>query len=71
MPLATLAASVASQIDDTRMAAGKDAMQQAIPVYNYVKTAAKTTPGLKPVAEQLGERFKRAGKTKPPPTPTI
>jgi hypothetical protein len=70
MPLATLAASVASQIDDTRLAAGRDAMQQAILLYNYVKTAAKTTPGLKPIAEQLGERFKRAGKPKQPGTPT-
>jgi hypothetical protein len=71
MPLATLAASVASQIDDTRMAAGKDAMQQAILAYSYVKTAAKTTPGLKPVAEQLGERFKRAGRPKTPPVPPV
>lgn len=70
IPLATLAASVASQIEDTRMAAGMDAMQQAIQLYNYVKTAAKTTPGLKPIAEQLGERFKRAGKAKTPPAPT-
>jgi hypothetical protein len=27
-------------------------------VYDYVKTAAKKTPGLKAIAEQLGERFK-------------
>lgn len=71
IPLATLAASVASQIDDTRMAAGMDAMQQAIQVYNYVKAAAKTTPGLKPTAEQLGDRFKRVKKPKPPSTPTV
>ena len=70
IPLATLAASVASQIDDTRMATGRDAMEQAILVYNYVKTAAKGTPGLKPIAEQLGERFKKAGKPKTPPVPT-
>ena len=67
--LATLASSVASQIDDTRMAVGGEAMQQATQVYNYVKTAAKTTPGLKPVAEQLGERFRRTGKQKKSPQP--
>ena len=65
--LNTMIASVASQIDDTRMAVGGEAMRQASQVYNYVKTAAKTTPGMKPVAEQLGERFRRTGKQKKPP----
>jgi hypothetical protein len=64
--LSTLATSVASQIDDTRLAVGGEAMEQAIQVYSYVKTAAKATPGLKPVAAQLGERFQRAGKQKKP-----
>jgi hypothetical protein len=62
--LGTLAASVASQIDDTRLAVGGEAMQQATQVFSYVKTAAKTTPGLKPVAEQLGERFQKVSKQK-------
>nr|VFK79646.1 MAG: hypothetical protein BECKSD772D_GA0070982_105817 [Candidatus Kentron sp. SD] len=34
-----------------------------------IKAAAKTTPGLKPVAEQLGERFKQAKKKKKPDAP--
>lgn len=68
--LGTLAASVASQIDDTRMAVGGEAMQQAIQAYSYIKTAAKATPGLKPVAEQLGERFQRAGKQRKAAKPT-
>ena len=68
--LGTLAASVASQIDDTRMAVGGEAMRQAIQAYSYVKTAAKTTPGLKPVAQQLGERFQRAGKQRKVAKPT-
>ena len=68
--LGTLAASVASQIDDTRVAVGAEAMQQATQVYSYVKTAAKTTPGLKPVAEQLGERFQRASHPKKVSQPT-
>ena len=68
--LSILAASVASQIDDTRIAVGAEAMQQAAQVYSYVKTAAKTTPGLKPIAEQLGERFQKASKPKKTSTPT-
>jgi hypothetical protein len=68
--LRTLADSVTSRIDDTRLAVGGEAMQQAIQVYNYVKTAAKTTPGLKPVADQLGERFQKASKPKAIPKPT-
>jgi hypothetical protein len=64
---ATLAASVTSQIDDTRLAVGGEAMQQASQVYSYVKTAARLTPGLKPVVEQLGERFRRTGKSKKAP----
>ena len=34
-----------------------------------VKAAAKTTPGLKPVADQFGERFQKASATKPPTPP--
>lgn len=33
-------------------------MGSSLTVYDYVKTAAKKTPGLKTLAEQLGERFK-------------
>jgi hypothetical protein len=32
--------------------------KEGLTVYDYVKTAAKKTPGLKTLAEQLGERFK-------------
>lgn len=60
--LATLAASVFSQIDDTRLAVGSEAFQSATEVYKYVQTASKKTPGLKTVADQLGERFKKASK---------
>nr|VFK80704.1 MAG: hypothetical protein BECKSD772D_GA0070982_114312 [Candidatus Kentron sp. SD] len=52
--------------DDTRLAVGGEAMQEATQVYNYVKTAAKTTPGLKPIADQLGERWKVAKQKKSP-----
>ncbi|WP_445637386.1 Methyl-accepting chemotaxis protein [Nostoc sp. DSM 114161] len=46
------------QVDDTLMAVGSEAMTGSLTVYDYVKTASKKTPGLKSVAEQLGERFK-------------
>jgi hypothetical protein len=68
--LCTLANSLASRLDDTRLAVGSEAMQQATQVYKYVQTAAKTTPGLKPVAEQLGERFQKSRKPKQPKTPS-
>lgn len=65
--LATLALSIASQIDDTRLAVGGETMRAGRQVYNYIKAAAETTPGLKPIADQLGERFQRATKPKQPP----
>lgn len=58
--LNTLVSQLASEIDDTRMAVGGEAMSEASDVYNYVKAAAKKTPGLKPVADQLGQRFQKA-----------
>jgi hypothetical protein len=69
--LGTLADSLTSQIDDTRLAVGGEAMKEAVQVYNYVKEAAKTTSGLKPLADQLGEQFQRANKAKTaaPPKP--
>lgn len=65
--LSLLADSISSRIDDTRVAVGGEAMQAGSQAYKYVNTAAKTTPGLKPVAELLGDRFKKAGKKKEPP----
>ncbi|MEH1823196.1 MAG: hypothetical protein V7L31_29675 [Nostoc sp.] len=55
------------QVDDTLMAVGSETMSSSLTVYDYVKTAAKKTPGLKTIAEQLGERFK-AIKNKPAKT---
>ncbi len=63
--LATQIDSLASQVDDTRLAVGGEAMTEATQAYKYLKAAAETTPGMKPIVEQLGERFQRAGKEKP------
>ncbi len=49
---------VTEQVDDTLLAVGGEAMTGSLAIYDYVKTAAKKTPGLKTLAEQLGERFK-------------
>ena len=67
--LGSIVDQLASQIDDTRVAVGGEAMNEATQVYNYVKTAAKTTPGLKPVADQVGERFQRASAPQKPASP--
>jgi hypothetical protein len=52
------------EVDDTLMAVGSEAMSSSLTVYEYVKTAAKKTPGLKTIAEQLGSLFK-AIRSKP------
>ncbi|WP_414587469.1 hypothetical protein [Scytonema sp. PCC 10023] len=49
---------LSEQVDDTLLTVGSEAMSSSLTVYDYVKTAAKKTPGLKSVAEQLGDRFK-------------
>jgi hypothetical protein len=46
------------KVDDTLMAVSSEAMTSGLTVYDYVKTAAKQTPGLRAIADQLGERFK-------------
>ncbi|MCP6760036.1 MAG: hypothetical protein NHB32_15080 [Fischerella sp. CENA71] len=58
---------ITEQVDDTLLAVGSEAMTSSLTVYDYVKTAAKNTPGLKTLSEQLGERFKaiRSKSAKP------
>ena len=46
------------KVDDTLMAVSAEAMNSSLAVYDYVKAGAKRTPGLKVIADQLGERFK-------------
>lgn len=46
------------QVDDTLLAVGSESMSSSLTVYDYVKTAAKKTPGLKVISEQLGSLFK-------------
>ena len=58
------------KVDDTLMAVGSESMASSLLVYDYVKTAAKHAPGLKSVADQLGERFKAMGNRRPKAEPS-
>jgi hypothetical protein len=62
--LNTVAAQLASQLDDTHMDVGVQALEGASDVYGYVQTAAKKTPGLKPAADQLGQLYAKAAATR-------
>ena len=64
MEIEMLLNQLSEQVDDTLMAVGSEAMTSSLTVYDYVKTAAKKTPGLKGIGEQLGTLF-RAIKSKP------
>lgn len=58
MEIDMLLNQVSEQVDDTLLAVGSEAMVSSLTVYEYVKTAAKKTPGLKGIAEQLGNLFR-------------
>ena len=62
--ISTVAVQLVSKIDDTRMDVGVHALSGASDVYRYVKTAAKKTPGLKPLADQLGQLYQKAKATR-------
>ena len=61
--------SLNEKINDTTIGVGNEAMKSSLTVYDYVKTAAKSQPGLKSVAEDLQKRFKGQGKKQNPPKP--
>jgi hypothetical protein len=64
----TVLQQLTEKVDDTLMAVGSEAMTNSLSVYDYVKMAAKREPGLKGLAEQLGERFKKMGRKSAHPT---
>ncbi len=66
--LQMLTDALAVKISDTSMAVGSEAMTTASSIYRYVQTAAKTEPGLRSVADDLGERFKKLPRQKPTTT---
>ncbi len=61
----TLLRQLNEQVDDTLLAVGSEAMTNSLSIYDYVKAAAKREPGLKGLAEQLGERFKKIRRRSP------
>ena len=65
MEIEMLLNQLSEQVDDTLLAVGSEAMTSSLTVYDYVKTAAKKTPGLKGIAEQLGTLL-RAMKSRTP-----
>lgn len=69
MEIEMLLNQLSEQVDDTLLAVGSEAMSSSLTVYDYVKTAAKKTPGLKGIAEQLGTLL-RAMKNRTPKTAT-
>jgi hypothetical protein len=69
MEIEMLLNQLSEQVDDTLLAVGSEAMTSSLTVYDYVKTAAKKTPGLKGIAEQLGTLF-RAMKSRTPKAAT-
>jgi len=62
---------ITEQTDDTLMAVGSEAVSNSLTVYDYVKTAAKKTAGLKTVADQLGNLFKAIKGRSSKPNETI
>lgn len=56
--------SLTEKISDTFMAVGSESFGASRTIYDYVKAAMKTNPGLKSVYLRLKERFKNQGKKK-------
>ncbi|MBW4541474.1 MAG: hypothetical protein KME43_20375 [Myxacorys chilensis ATA2-1-KO14] len=71
--LLMLLTQLTEQVDDTLLAVGSEAMSSSLTVYDYIKTAAKKTPGLKTIADQLGNLFKalRSKPAKSAPAPAL
>lgn len=60
--------SLAEMISDTRMAAGADAFQSALSIYNSSKGAAKNNiPGTQTIVDELGKLFASKSKKETAP----
>src|ERR1035438_4247358 len=53
----TLVDQTRSKIDDTRLAVGVQAMSGASNVYHYAQDGVKTTPGIKPIVDRMGQLY--------------
>ncbi len=54
--------SLAEGVDDTRMAAGSDAMTAAVQVYGVLGKAKRSVPGLDEIVRGLANRFRRGSR---------
>ncbi len=52
------------KVDDTRLAAGVQALSSASDVYHYAQNAVKKTPGIKPIVDRMGQQFQQAAVTR-------
>lgn len=60
-------ASLAEMMNDTRAAAGSDAYQAALSIYNSAKGAAKQgVPGTQTIVEEMGKLFEGQGRITTP-----
>lgn len=59
-PLASKLDELAQKVNDTLLVVGKDLMENANIVYERVKSDAKKNNSRKPLADQLGEFYKRS-----------
>lgn len=65
-PLQNMAYQLASDLDDTRMLAGSEALAEALIYYGSVKEASKRgIVQAKPIYDELSERFTQRNKPKP------
>jgi hypothetical protein len=62
--LQMMVSNLSEKISDTHIAVGNEALSSSLSVYDYVKAAVKSRPGLKSVMESLGQRFRGQGKKK-------
>jgi hypothetical protein len=62
--------SLQEKVESTYRAVGSESMTASLTVYELVRSASKTTPGLKSVAEQLGKRYKKRKKNDSNDTPS-
>ena len=62
-PIANLARQITSDVDDTVMLSGSEALQEAMLYYGQVKeAAAKGIPTAKPIYEDLRQRFSKRSR---------
>ena len=67
-PIANLARQITSDVDDTVMLSGSEALQEAMLYYGQVKeAAAKGIPTAKPIYEDLRQRFSKRSRNNNPP----